>query len=298
MPTIRELLHYPFEVSYVTLPDIGNIAYTAMGSGSPTLVFLHGLGSNLKAWQYNLPALAQNYRCIAIDLPGFGKSAKGKYPCTMTFFAETVIHLLEVLGIERYVVIGHSMGGQIAMHIARREPQRCEGMALLAPAGFETFTKEASELIKKWFNPQDVLAASWQTVRGNMERNFSCIGPQARELINDRLLLMQGVDYEDFTYCISASTSGMLDEPVFEWLPDLMQPVLIIYGEDDHYIPNRYLNPVTTEHIAHAGASRLPHAHLHMLPACGHFPSLEAADVCNELLHEWLTEITNFQAYR
>lgn len=298
MSTIQELLHYPFEEAYISLPDIGKIAYVQMGSGKHTLVFLHGLGSNMKAWQYNIPTLAGNSHCIAIDLPGFGKSVKGRFPCTMTFFAEAVILLLEVLGIERYIIVGHSMGGQIAMHIARREPQRCKGMVLLAPAGFETFTQEASALVKKWFDPQEVLTASLQTVRANMERNFSCIGPQAQELINDRLQLMQSSDYEYFTYCVSASANGMLAEPVFEWLPDLQQPTLVIYGEDDHYIPNRYLNPVTTEDIAHTGVSRLPHAELYMLPACGHFPSVEAADMCNELLHKWLAGITSFQAYR
>jgi pimeloyl-ACP methyl ester carboxylesterase len=297
MPTIRELLFYPFEISYIPLPDTGDIAYVDMGSSRQTLVFLHGLGSNLKAWQYNLPAFVKDYRCIAIDLPGFGKSAKGKFPCTMTFFADTVCHFLEILDIQRYVIVGHSMGGQIAMHIARRQPRQCEAMALFAPAGFETFTKEASELIKQWFSPQEVLAASPQTVRANMERNFSAVSPQAQELIDDRLLIMQGADYEDFTYCVSASASGMLDEPVFEWLPDLKQPTLVFYGEDDQYIPNRYLNPVTTEEIAYTGVSRLPHATLHMLPACGHFPSLEAADLCNELLREWLMEITNSPAF-
>ncbi|WP_448518892.1 alpha/beta fold hydrolase [Rhodoflexus sp.] len=288
MPTIRELLRYPFDVSYVVLPDIGEVAYTAAGSGNNTLVFLHGLGSNLKAWQYNLPELAKNHRCIAIDLPGFGKSAKAKFPCTMTFFAETISRLLEALQVRDYIIVGHSMGGQIAMHIARREPQRCKGMVLFAPAGFETFTKEAADVIKSWFSPADVLAAASETVRANMERNFYALSPEAQELIDERVQMKQCVDYEDFTACIAASAHGMLAEPVFGWLPELQQPALVIYGEEDRYIPNSYLNPGTTADIARAGAERLPNSTLHLLPACGHFPSVEAAEKCNELLANWL----------
>jgi len=288
MPAICEILCYPFKESYINLSDIGEIAFVEMGSGKHTVVWLHGLGSNLKAWQYNLPILAQHHHCIAIDLPGFGKSAKGQFACTMTFFAETVSQLLKKLQVERYIIAGHSMGGQIAMHIARCEPQRCRGLALFAPAGFETFTAEAAQLIKSWFNPKEILSASPQTVRSNMERNFYRQTPQAQELIEDRLQLIQCTDYEDFTYCISASVNGMLDEPVFAWLTELQQPALVIYGEDDQYIPNRYLNPVTTADIARAGASRLPHAELHLLPACGHFPAIEHANFCNQTFHHWL----------
>ncbi|MCS7019771.1 MAG: alpha/beta hydrolase [Cytophagales bacterium] len=292
MATIRDILQYPLPVAYVALPQMGEIAVTDLGSGDMPLIWLHGLGSNIKAWQHMLPDFFPHRRCIAIDLPGFGKSVKSIFPCTMTFFAETVCQLLNQLAIHNYVLVGHSMGGQIAMHIAHCEPNRCRGIALFAPAGFETFTTEAATLIKKWFQPTELVKAAPETIKANMERNFFSLGNSAQELVNERLSIMQATDYELFAACVGASVSGMLNEPVFQWLPDLQQPTLVVYGEEDRYIPNQYFNPTTTAAIAQAGAAKLPRAELHLLPNCGHFPPIESASTCNALLNKWLQ--TNF----
>jgi pimeloyl-ACP methyl ester carboxylesterase len=79
----------------------------------------------------------------------------------------------------------------------------------------------------------------------------------------------------------------MVDEPVFEKLKYIEQPTLILFGENDNLIPNRYLNPGKTEPIARAGAKEIKNSKLVMVPKCGHFMMFEKPEVFN-------SEVKNF----
>ncbi len=108
-------IEYPYPVQHQSLSDDISIGYMDEGSGDETIIFVHGLGSYAKAWMKNIGELKENYRCIAIDLPGYGRSSKGDYPGTMNFFADVVKEFTDSLGIKRFVLAGHSMGGQISI---------------------------------------------------------------------------------------------------------------------------------------------------------------------------------------
>ncbi|MGC8866173.1 MAG: alpha/beta fold hydrolase [Bacteroidales bacterium] len=91
-------LEYPLEVKKVFLPSSGyNIAYMEAGSSGPVVVFIHGLGSYAPAWKRNLEELSQVARCIAIDLPGYGKSDKYPHSGLMSFYAGIVNELAQEL---------------------------------------------------------------------------------------------------------------------------------------------------------------------------------------------------------
>ncbi len=76
---------------------------------------------------------------MALDLPGFGKSDKPRASYSMTFFADVIADLLASLGIARAVLVDHSMGAQVSMHLALRSPELVHGLVLSSPAGIETF---------------------------------------------------------------------------------------------------------------------------------------------------------------
>lgn len=288
MSTITELLQYPFATKTAEVPGLGPLAYTDAGEGSQTLLLVHGLGSNLKAWGRNLPELSKRFRCLAVDLPGYGKSVKGEFSFSIPFFAEALAGFLDTVGVKTCWLAGHSMGGQIAMRMALQQPGRYRGLLLAAPAGFETFDQECGDWLKKVFTPQNLLLAPRGMIRENMERNFYQVKAEAQELVNDRLLCMQASDYPLLCRAIALSVHGMLNGPVSGEMPGLDLPVLALFGLEDHYIPNQRCNPVTTEAIARAGAARLPRCELHLLPACGHFLPFEAAEVFNEPVVEFV----------
>lgn len=112
------------------------IHYVEAGAG-PTLLLIHGFLVSHKEWLDVLPALAERYRCIVPDLPGFGASEKlppSQYPYTREAFAGTMADLLSALGIRRAHVCGHSMGGSIALAFASDYPELVERLVVLDSA--------------------------------------------------------------------------------------------------------------------------------------------------------------------
>ena len=100
----------------VRLDDI-EMHYSEAGSGPP-LVMLHGLGGSWQDWQYQIDALAAQHRVIAPDLRGFGATPSGRHAPTVPRLADDVWRLLQALGIARFALMGHSMGGAVALQLA------------------------------------------------------------------------------------------------------------------------------------------------------------------------------------
>ncbi|RME36762.1 MAG: alpha/beta hydrolase [Deltaproteobacteria bacterium] len=281
---------YPFEIKYATVLDSIRIAYVDEGQGPKTLLFLHGLGSNLKSWQKNIAALSNEYRCIALDLPGYGKSSKGDYGFRMTFFARSVRALMDTLGLEQVVLAGHSMGGQIAMHLVLHDARHVEQLVLLAPAGFETFTPQEKEWFARVYTPEVVRATPEEQIVKNFELNFYDMPDDARFMIDDRMEMRRHPEeYDHYCRMIPQCVQGMLEEPVFKQLPRISVPTLVIFGENDLLIPNRLLHPArTTIEVAQTGAARIPDCRVEMLPQAGHFVQWEQAARVNELIRAFI----------
>ncbi len=159
-------------------------------TGATTVVFLHGLGSYLKFWRSQLDATAaKGYRVIAIDQLGFGKSDKpATFPYTTESFGENVIELLDLLHIEKAILVGHSMGGQTAMSTAIRYPDRVSALALVSPAGFEVFSVREQKWFKNVFSRALVLGQDEEGIWGNIrELNFQKWSPDHEWLIEERV---------------------------------------------------------------------------------------------------------------
>ena len=105
-----------------------------IGTGDVTLVLLHYFGGSSRSWQEMLPGLCGAYRCLALDLRGCGDSDAPQAGYEVHAQAEDVAAVLQECGVTRYVLVGHSMGGKIAMELASRRPPGLEGLVLLAPS--------------------------------------------------------------------------------------------------------------------------------------------------------------------
>jgi pimeloyl-ACP methyl ester carboxylesterase len=141
----------------------------------PTLVLIHGLGCSLKYWQcvFDAPEFS-GYRIVALDLPGFGMSAKpDTFDYDLHSQADITAELLRILQVPTYTVIGHSMGGSIAILLARAHPERIQRLVVIEPnlrasdahlsreiirqseadfvAHYETFTQIAVTTVQSWF---------------------------------------------------------------------------------------------------------------------------------------------------
>ena len=149
--TISKLVTYELPVKTIKLNQ-DTIAYTDEGNGDKALVFVHGLSSNLDSWKKNLEGLTGNYRCIAMDLPGYGKSSRSKADYSLAEYAKILNDLVDKLELSNVVLVGHSMGGQIAMHSVLNYPQTYQKLILIAPAGIETFTEQEAAVMKSAYS--------------------------------------------------------------------------------------------------------------------------------------------------
>ncbi len=104
------------------------IAYDAHGAGTPALVFVHGWSCDRTYWKGQLEPLGRRYRVVAIDLAGHGESGTNRQAWTIAAFGADVAAVVEKLGIERVILIGHSMGGDVIVEAARRLRGRVAGL--------------------------------------------------------------------------------------------------------------------------------------------------------------------------
>lgn len=280
--------HYP--VKYHAVDDSTKVAYVDQGRGDKTLLFIHGLATYLPAWYTSIEAFKGEYRCIAIDLPGYGRSSKGDYPATMSYYAGVIHQLAESLSLENVTLVGHSMGGQVALTSVLSSPEAYEALILLAPAGFETFKEVQKSWLKSVFTSESVFHATEEQIRANWKLNFHNMPESVEFMIKDRVAMKKALDFNAYCQSVARGVSGMLDEPVFDRLKEIEHETLVVYGANDQLIPNMYLNPaLTTNEVASAGVEQMPNARLALIEHCGHFISFDKPDKIHELMKAFLT---------
>ena len=283
---------YPYKTKFVELSNDIKIAYVDEGKGDKTLIFIHGLGSYLPAWKKNIEVLKSDYRCVALDLPGYPKSSKGDYAYNMTFFADVVVEMITELKLKNPVLVGHSMGGQVAMTAALNSENIIQNLILIDPAGIETFTEKEATILKSVLTPEGVKNTSVEQIKKNFDVNFAAgVTPEdALFMYNDRLYMRDTeTEYEHYCNMIPKCVSGMLNEPVFERLKDISVPTLILFGEQDYLIPNKYLHPtLTTQQVAESAASQIAKNQLFMIPNAGHFAMWDNAKMVNAKIQHFL----------
>jgi len=281
-------LQYPYEVHKVKLDDGRTIAYVDEGNSDEVIIFVHGLGSYLPAWKKNIEDLKNDFRTIAIDLPGYGKSSKELHPGTPEFYADVISQFMDKLGIEKANISGHSMGGQAAIAMALKYPEKVKRLILAAPAGIEEFNEGQKEWFREVMTVRAVKLTPVDAIRANVYANFYNMPEDAEFMITDRIALRGAKDFDKYCYTVVQSVNGMVDQPVANLLNRITQPTLILFGENDNLIPNRYLNPGFTCEIGKKGNELIPNSELVMIPECGHFLQFEKPEVYNEAVRNFL----------
>jgi pimeloyl-ACP methyl ester carboxylesterase len=265
------------------------VAYIDQGSGDQVLLLIHGLAGNAGFWRYNIPELAQHYRVIAVDLPGYGRSEKRTdYPYDMTFYAETLHRLIGELGVRQVVPVGHSMGGQIAMTLALRHPEQVSRLVLLAPAGVEAFEPGEGAWLGNVLTIKGMRENSEEAIRRNLSSNFYNWDDEWEWLVEERARMAKADEMDQFGNAVLRSVKGMLDEPTTALLPQVRHPAVIIYGKYDGLIPNPYLHPGRTRPVFEKGAAAMPDARLVEIDNAGHLLIIEKPGEVNRAIMQFL----------
>lgn len=261
------------------------IHHVVEGRGPVTLL-IHGLGGFAESWRHTTTALARHGTVIALDLPGFGISSKPRRAYELSFLARAVEAFLLELGVDRVSLVGHSLGGAVAVAHALMYPARLERLALISAAvpGFPLrpslvyrlmAVRGMGELISSLITPRICAAALERCfVTADLEEVAFFVGHQysARASAEGRAayLSMLRAVRADFTTHAGAYRRG---------LAELRRPIALIHGREDRVIPARH---------AEAVAEGLPAIESRWLDRCGHFPQIEHASVVNTWLGEFL----------
>jgi len=280
---------YPYPVHrQKILHDAVEIAYVDEGKGDTTILFVHGLGHSLLGWSRNIEYLSQYHRCIAIDLPGNGLSSTGEYPYSLHFFAEAICDFVQKKKLKNLYLAGHSMGGQICLTFAQLHPDMLKGLILCAPAGFETFNEWEKSLYRNTMYFVDLVSNEENSLRKAIQNSFYIMPDNAPAFTQQLVDLMKLQDRSHYRYMIDRCINAMLDEPVFDQLGDIALPVLVLFGERDNLIPNRFIHPISTKKLAESTAVHFQQAEVHLISQCGHFLQWEKAQQVNGYIRSFV----------
>ena len=285
---ISETVTYDLPVKTIQI-NSDTIAYADNGGGEKTLLFVHGLSSNLDSWKKNIAGLSSDYRCIAVDLPGYGKSSRSKTDYSLAEYADILNEMVEKMGLENVILAGHSMGGQIAMHSVLKYPDSYKKLILIAPAGIETFKAEEAAVMKASYTPAMVVATSDEQVLANYKLNFYSFPEDAQAMVDDRIAMKSAADFPEYAETVVNNIHAMLAEPVIDRIGEIEVPVLMIFGKNDMLIPNKYFHPSESiDSLIETSREKFNNIEVRTINEAGHFVNFEQAEKVNKEIRDFL----------
>lgn len=255
---------------YVTIHGYRR-AYRISGAG-PALLLLHGIGDSSESWLPVFDALARHHTVIAPDLLGHGASDKPRADYAVAAYANGMRDLLDVLGVDRATIVGHSLGGGVAAQIAYQFPERCARLVLVASGGAGRDVTPVLRLAAAPLAGLVLAPLRWPVARPLVRGALGLLGRAGNDLARDgehvaRVLagLPDGDAHAAFTRTLRS---------VVDWRGQVVTlldrcyltedvPTLLVWGDRDGVIP------VAHAHTAHGA---MPASRLEVFAGAGHFP--------------------------
>jgi len=249
------------------------VAYAEAGSG-PVLLLIHGMGGTLENWQVVIELLAREHTVIAPDLPGHGASAPGAGDYSIGALAAGLRDLLVALGHDRATLVGHSLGGGIAMQFAYQFPEATERLVLVSSGGLGS---EVSRVLRAAALPGAKLfiaatAGPGRAAGSAVARALGAVGlqpkPDLAEVGRAYASLADPEHREAFLATLRSvvGTGGQRVNAADRLYLTEGVPVLIIWGERDPIIPVRH---------GEDACRAMPGSRLEIFDGAGHMPQLE-----------------------
>jgi pyruvate dehydrogenase E2 component (dihydrolipoamide acetyltransferase) len=245
----------------------GRLRYAKRGDGSNAVVLVHGFGGDLDNWLFNIESLAAAGTVYALDLPGHGQSDKRIGESNLGWLASAVLAFMDAVDVQSAHLVGHSMGGAIAMRAALEQPARVKSLALIGSAGL-------GPEINSGYLDGFVAAASRRELKPLLEQLFDDPALVNRQLVDDVLKYkrIDGVDCALRGLADGLFPGGRQTSVLAEELKASGTPALVIWGETDRIIP-----------AAHS-SSLEGRAKSETLTGAGHMVQMEKSGRVNELL--------------
>jgi pimeloyl-ACP methyl ester carboxylesterase len=300
-----EEIAYPYPVGYMPITINGKLERIAFMDVAPsgsskgqTVVLLHGKNFWGGYWHETIAALTQaGYRVIVPDQIGFGKSSKpDDIVYSFDLLADNTRALLDYVKVNKASIVGHSMGGMVAVRFARAYPDRVNKLVLEDPIGLEDYRLKApprstDDLIK------DELAQTVEGIRKYRQAYFVNWLPAYERFVEVPARVRLSGEYARWAR-VSALTSQMIYQQPVRHEFSLIQPrTLLVIGTQDRTAigKDRVSKEVAATmgqypELGQAAVKDIPRATLVEIPDCGHIPHIEAETVFHEALLKFLAE--------
>jgi len=266
-------IHWESPVAFVQNQG-ASIYWDEQGAGEPLLLIM-GLGYPSVMWHRTRPVLARQYRTIALDNRGSGKSDVPPGPYAMTLMASDAAAVLDAAGVETAHVFGLSMGGMIAQEFALQYPSRVRSLILgCTAAGGPTAVRAEAEvnrvLMSRDLTPEEMAQAM---------RQFVYDSGTPAEKIEEDLSLRRMWFPKPQGY--AAQLQGILAWEAYSRLSQITAPTLVIHGESDQLVPTANGKLI---------ASRIPGAELVLLPHASHIFATDQTEGAHKAILKFLSE--------
>jgi pimeloyl-ACP methyl ester carboxylesterase len=263
-------------------------AFVHVGSG-PALLLIHGIGNSLETWAAQIDDLSRDYTVIAPDLLGHGRSDKPRADYAVAAYANGMRDLISVLGIDRVTIVGHSLGGGVAMQFAYQFPERCERLVLVSAGGVSRAVHPMLRALTAPGAEQALACLQLPGARPVAKVLFEVLRCAGSDLSRDtaELMLMFDALRDGFSRKAFRRTLGAvvdLHGQVVTMLDRCYMaqgmPTLLVWGTRDAVIPY--------EHglLAHGA---MPGSKLVAFDEAGHFPHHSDSARFNQVLREFLS---------
>lgn len=277
-PAARYPAGTPFVARYTRVLGT-RIRFVDAGTGIP-VIFVHGLGESIYAWRQNLePVAAAGYRVIAFDNRGFGFSDKPDTGYSNAAYTQLLLGFMDALGLPDAVLVGHSMGGEVAAEVARSAPRRVRGLVLIDAAGVGIRAPKLLHLAGVAGVEQLALALAprWAVTVAlrSTYANPALIEP------GDLDQYYAPVMEPGFSHAFAQVLAHFRFEALRNRLADVETSTLLIWGGRDRWIPPEFGARLATE---------LPRCAFVVVPAAGHAAQEEAAGRVNALILSFLKQ--------
>ena len=227
---------------YVKVGQI-NTRFWTSGDKGTAVILIHGLGGSVENWMFNIETLAQRHRVYAIDLAGSGRSDKPRVSFTFPYGAQFVNDFMEVQCIEQASLIGHSMGGAVAIRFAVQFPGKLDKLVLVSSAGLGRELGFTLRLATLPFVGELLTLPSLKGTALSMKHSVYDSSLITEELVESsyRLADLPGAQkYFLSTLRELASFRGQYADnilPILNNLGTITAPTLIIWGQQDRILP-------------------------------------------------------------
>jgi pimeloyl-ACP methyl ester carboxylesterase len=297
---------YPYPVHFMPLTLQGEdlrLAYMDVApvgaSNGRTVILLHGRNFPSSYWEPTIKALTQaGYRVVAPDQIGFGKSSKPTFAYSFDAMARSTIALLDSLHVDHFDLVGHSMGGMLAVRLARAYGSRIDHLVLYSPIGLEDYRFYALPVTDEELARRE-RKLSADGYRKRLMTNYALSLPSSaiEPFVQLREEIRESGEYPRWLKSFVASYQMIYSQPVAHEIPLIDLPTLFIMGANDHNAPGRpFARPELRAKmgqnaaLAQALAARMANAKVKVFDGVGHLGHLEATQPFNETLLNFLSQ--------